>query len=203
VTPPDATRPVLNRFLFWPPDPPGKRSPGTAGLEYRRLDIETADAESLRGWWIKARTRRRRGHLLFFHGNAEDISDCIPDARLLADIGFDVLLFDYRGYGGNDARPSEEGTYLDAEAALDCMLAQPRINRERIYYFGRSLGGAVALKLALEHPPAGLILFSTFASVRDLAPTYIPAALIPDAYPCLSRIKDLRAPLLILHGDAD
>src|SRR6478609_3767877 len=107
---PELTRPVLNRFLFWPPDPPGKTTPRAAGLEYKKLDIETADGESLRGWWIKAQTRPRRG-------------------QLLTGIGFDVLLFDYRGYGGNDARPGEEGTYLDAEAALDCMLAQPRINR--------------------------------------------------------------------------
>jgi fermentation-respiration switch protein FrsA (DUF1100 family) len=202
VTPPELTRPLLNRVLFQPPDPPWKRSPRAAGLDYRKLDIETADGESLRGWWIEARARRR-GHLLFFHGNAEDISDCIPDARLLVDIGFDVLFFDYRGYGGNRARPSEKGTYLDAEAALLCMLSQPRIDRDRIFYFGRSLGGAIALKLACEHPPAGLVLLSTFASVREVAPNHIPDALIPDAYPSLRRIKNLRAPLLVLHGDAD
>src|SRR4051794_3474099 len=149
VTPPEPIRRLLNRALFQPPEPPGRTTPRAKGLDYRSLDIETPDGESLRGWWIKAR-RRRRGHLLFFHGNAEDISGCIPDAQLLTDIGFDVLLFDYRGYGSNRARPSERGTYLDAEAALLTMLSQPHVDRNRIFYFGRSLGGAIALKLACE-----------------------------------------------------
>ena len=204
--PPEPTRRLLNSQLFQPPEP-RKKTPRTAGLDYRRLDIETADGELLRGWWIKARTPRR-GHLLFFHGNAEDISGCIPYARLLTGIGFDVLLFDYRGYGASSGRPSEEGTYLDAEAALNCMLVQPRVDRKRIFYFGRSLGGAIALNLACEQPPAGLVLLSTFASVREVATNYFrplrfATALIPDAYPSLRRIEGLRAALLVLHGDAD
>jgi uncharacterized protein len=207
--PPQLPDGLVNRVLFRPPER-RKRTPRAAGLDYRGLDIETADGELLRGWWIKARGRRR-GHILFFHGNAEDISGCSPDARCLTGIGFDVLLFDYRGYGSNRARPSEEGTYLDAEAALNCMLAQPRVDRKRVLYFGRSLGGAIALKLACEHPPAGLILLSTFASIREVAQSWfpgrrIPDALvrsIPDAYPSVRRIKNLRAPLLVLHGEVD
>ena len=206
---PQVPRRVLDAFLFHPPAPE-KRTPRAAGLDYRSLDIETSDGELLRGWWIKAGARRR-GHILFFHGNAEVISHCIDDAALLADIGFDVLLFDYRGYGSSSGRPSEEGTYLDARAALGCMLAQPRVKSERVFFLGRSLGGAIALELACEHPPAGLILLSTFASVADVAPNAVPfvriphavTRWIPDAYPSYRRIKQLRAPLLVLHGDAD
>lgn len=207
----EPTKQILNSFLFQPPEPPGKRTPRAAGLDSQRLKIETADGEPLRGWWIKARTRRR-GHILFFHGNGEDASGCIPDARLLTGIGFDVLLFDYRGYGGNRGEPSEEGTYLDAEAALACLLSQPRVDRKRVFYFGRSLGGAVALNLACAHPPAGLILLSTFSSFPEIAQNYVknnvralrvPLGLIPDVFPSYERIDGLRAPLLVLHGLAD
>jgi uncharacterized protein len=197
---------LVNRLLFQPPAA-RRKTPRAAGLEYRRLDIETSDGEALRGWWVKALTRRR-GHFLFFHGNGEDITDCLPDAKLLAGIGFDVLLVDYRGYGFSTGRPSEGGTYRDAHAALEALLAQPRIKRDRVFYFGRSLGGAIALKLACDRPPAGLVLLSTFASFREVArgvirPLRVPAAAIPGVYPSLARVRNLRTPLLIFHGDAD
>jgi fermentation-respiration switch protein FrsA (DUF1100 family) len=120
--------------------------------------------------------------------------------------GFDVLLFDYRGYGRSSGRPSEEGTYRDARAALACLLDQPRVDPARVFYLGESLGGAVALDLALEHPPAGLVLLSAFTGIRELGRLhypFVPPALVPDAYPTLRRIRDLRAPLLVLHGDRD
>jgi fermentation-respiration switch protein FrsA (DUF1100 family) len=199
---------LLNSQLFQPPEPPGTEIPSADVLDYKELRIETTDGESLRGWWIKTR-KRRRGHMLFCHANAEDISGCIPYAELLTDIGFDTLLFDCRGYGGNAGAISEEGTYLDAEAALQCMRGLPGVDQERVFYFGRSLGGAVALKLACEHPPAGLVLLSTFASVREVPQAwypFVPAALfrlIPDLYPSIRRVKKLRAPLLVLHGEQD
>jgi pimeloyl-ACP methyl ester carboxylesterase len=114
-----------------------------------------------------------------------------------------VLLFDYRGYGLSTGSPDERGTYLDARAAR---MAMAGYAADRIFYLGESLGGAVALELALEQPPAGLILQSTFTSVRDVARRHypvIPAALIPDAYPNKRRISELRAPLLVLHGERD
>ena len=81
---------LLNRALFQPPER-GRKSPRSAGLDYQRLTIETSDGERLRGWWVRTRARRR-GHILFFHGNGEDISGCIQDAELLTGVGFDVLL---------------------------------------------------------------------------------------------------------------
>ena len=127
-------------------------------------------------------------------------------ADLLTAAGFDVLLFDYRGYGRSGGRPSEEGTYRDARAALTCLLDQSEVDPARVFYLGESLGGGVALDLALERPPAGLVLLSAFTGVRDLGRLhypFVPAALIPDAYPALRRIPNLRAPLLLLHGDCD
>jgi uncharacterized protein len=89
-------------------------------------------------------------------------------AALLTATGFDVLLFDYRGYGRSSGRLTEHDTYRDARAALTCLIAQPAVDPARVFYLGESLGGAVALDLALERPPAGLVLLSAFSGVRDL-----------------------------------
>ena len=120
--------------------------------------------------------------MLLFHGNAGNIGDRVPHIALLNGAGFDVLAFDYRGYGRSAGRPSERGTYEDARAARDAL------GPGRTFYLGESLGGAIALELAIHHPPAGLILQSTFTSVRAMARLhypFIPRALVPDAYPSL------------------
>ncbi len=201
-------RAVLRRLLYsllYFPSPTVMGTPRSAGLEYSDLSIETDDGERLGGWWISARTQPL-GHVLLCHGNAGNIGDRVLHADLLSAAGFDVLLFDYRGYGQSTGTPSEEGTYRDARAALACMLGQPGVNPAHVLYLGESLGGAVALELALEHPPTGLVLLSSFTGVRALSRIhypFIPAALVPDAYPSLSRIPRLLAPLLVLHGDRD
>jgi fermentation-respiration switch protein FrsA (DUF1100 family) len=180
-------------------------TPAGAGLAFDELELATEDGERLHGWWIAGR-EPSLGHLLFCHGNAGNMGDRVPNAALLAAVGFDVLLFDYRGYGGGTGRPEEAGTYRDARAGLAALVAQPGVNRERVFYLGESLGGAVALALAVESPPRGLILQSTFTSIRDAARAhypFIPSVLIPDAYPSLRLISRLRAPLLVLHGDRD
>jgi uncharacterized protein len=181
------------------------QTPGEAGLDYRDLALETDDGEQLHGWWVGARTTPQ-GHLLLCHGNAGNVGDRVTHAALLSAAGFDVLLFDYRGYGRSGGSPSETGTYHDARAALRRMLEEPGVEPARVFYLGESLGGAVALELALERPPAGLVLVSAFTGIRDMARLHyprIPAALVPDAYPTLRRIGALRAPLLVLHGDRD
>ena len=172
---------------------------------FEDLTIPTDDGERLHGWWIPARAPTL-GHVLLCHGNAGNVGDRVAHVALLTTAGFDVLSFDYRGYGRSSGRPSEHGSYLDARAARDALLRQDGVDRGRIRYLGESLGGAVALDLAIEHPPAGLILQSTFTSVRHMARLhypFIPRALVPDAYPSLQIIRRLRAPLLVLHGSDD
>jgi fermentation-respiration switch protein FrsA (DUF1100 family) len=127
-------------------------------------------------------------------------------AQLLTAVGFDVMLFDYRGYGRSSGRPDEEGTYRDAHAALEELRRRPGVDQSRIVYLGESLGGAVAIELACAHEPAGLVLLSTFTSVREMARVHysiLPGPLVPNAYPSLERIRDLHVPLLVLHGDRD
>jgi fermentation-respiration switch protein FrsA (DUF1100 family) len=198
------TRWLLNSLLYLP-SRAIIETPDGAGLDYRDVRLETDDGPRLHGWWVGARTASL-GHLLLCHGNAGNVGDRVIHAAVLTAVGFDVLLFDYRGYGRSSGRPSEEGTYRDARAALACLLEQPGVDPARVVYLGESVGGAVALNLALERPPTGLVLLSAFTGVRELARLhypFVPAALVPDAYPTLRRIGELQAPLLILHGDRD
>ena len=197
-------RPLLNALLYFP-SRTIDHSPADAGLAYRDLWFETADGERLHGWWVKRRAAAL-GHVLLCHGNAGNVGDRILHATVLTAVGFDVLLFDYRGYGQSSGRPGEQETYRDARGALTCLLRQPDVDASRVLYLGESLGGAVAIELALAHPPAGLVLLSAFTSVRDMARVHyplIPTALVPDAYPSLRLIGLLRAPLLVLHGEDD
>jgi fermentation-respiration switch protein FrsA (DUF1100 family) len=195
---------LLNSLLFFP-SRSSVLSPAAVGLSARDLEIPTADGERLHGWWFRARGASL-AHVLLCHGNAGNVADRLLHARLLTDAGLDVFLFDYRGYGRSTGRPDEEGTYRDARAARSALLALEGVDPARTFYLGESLGGAVALALAREAPPRGLILVSTFTSVRDMARLHypiIPAFLVPDAYPSLERVRGLECPLLVLHGDRD
>jgi fermentation-respiration switch protein FrsA (DUF1100 family) len=195
-------RRLLNTLLYFP----ARDLAARPALPFTDLDIVAGDGERLHGWWVPAATADRRGHVLLLHGNAGNIGDRVPHVELLAAAGFDVLAFDYRGYGRSSGRPGEQGTYLDARAALGALLSQDGVDPARVIYLGESLGGAIALELALASPPAGLVLQSTFTSIRDMARLHyplIPRAAVPDAYPSLRLIRGLRAPLLCLHGERD
>lgn len=196
---------LLNALLFFP-ERTLAGTPRDAGLEFVDVWFRTEDGESLHGWWIPARGRPGAAHVLHLHGNAGNISHRLEEARLLSRAGFDLFLFDYRGYGQSSGKPDEAGTYRDARAARRALLSQTGTAENRVVYLGESLGGAVALNLALEAPPLGLILRSTFTSVRAMARLHypvVPRALVPDAYPSLDRVSLLRCPLLIVHGDRD
>jgi uncharacterized protein len=197
-------RRLLNSLLYLP-SREIVQTPATAGLPFADVALQTEDGERLHGWWIPAGASTI-AHVLLCHGNAGNVSDRLAHVALLSAAGFDVLAFDYRGYGHSSGRPSEHGTYRDARAARDALLRQDGVDGARVLYLGESLGGAVALALSIEVPPAGLILQSTFTSVRAMARLhypFIPRALVPDAYPSLSIIRRLRAPVLVLHGARD
>ena len=182
------------------------QTPADFGLRHRDLHFKAEDGERLFGWWVTTEHAPPAGHILLCHGNGGNIGDRLIDADLLSRAGFNLLLFDYRGYGRSSGRPDEEGTYRDALAAKDALLTRPECDPARVIYLGESLGGAIALALALEVPPRGLNLQSTFTSLRAVAHHHypvIPSAVIPDAYPSIRRIAKLKAPLLSLHGDRD
>jgi len=195
----------LNALLYFP-SRAFYATPADVGLRHEDVRFEAEDGPRLHGWWIPAPRPPALAHVLLCHGNAGNIGDRVLHAKLLTDAGLDVFLFDYRGYGRSDGTPDEIGTYRDARAARGALLARAGVDAGRVLYLGESVGGAVALALALEAPPMGLVLQSAFTSVRDMGRVhypFIPPALVPDAYPNLRRIAELRSPLLVIHGDRD
>ncbi|HXV77009.1 MAG TPA: alpha/beta hydrolase [Candidatus Polarisedimenticolaceae bacterium] len=176
--------------------------PGAEPVRYT-----TADGLALDGWFQPASTSAPRATVLFFPGNAGNRADRAGIALALARRGFSVLLVDYRGYGGNPGRPSERGLALDAAAALAHLRGRADVDPQRIVYFGESLGGAVALALALDHPPAMLALRSPFTSLVDVAALHYPYLpvrwLLADRYPSLERIARVGCPLIVFAGGAD
>ena len=130
-----------------------------------------------------------------------------PLARELVDAGLSVLLFDYRGYAGNPGSPSEEGLALDVRAARSFLVEDAAVRPDRLVYLGESLGAAVVTELAVEHPPAGLVLRSPFADLPSVAAVHYPflpvRALLRDRYPVAERIAGVRVPTTVVYGTAD
>jgi uncharacterized protein len=179
-------------------------TPRDVGLDYEDVRIETSDGLALHGWWVPA--EEARGALLFMHGNAGNVSHRLHSLRLLHDLRLDVLIFDYRGYGRSEGRPTERGTYLDARAAWDTLVARG-VAPERVVLFGRSLGGAIAAALATEVTPVGLVVESTFTSVPALGARiyrWLPVRTLARIhYDTAARLERYHGPVLIVHSDAD
>ncbi|MEJ2762125.1 MAG: alpha/beta hydrolase, partial [Gammaproteobacteria bacterium] len=180
-------------------------TPARVSLPYEEVDLQTRDRIRLHGWFIPAPDARLT--LLFLHGNAGNISHRLESLQVFHELGVNVFIFDYRGYGGSDGKPSEQGTYRDASAAWHYLTEIRGIPGSRIVLFGRSLGGALAVWLAGRTRPAALILESTFTSVRDMAARFYPylpvSLLIRVRYPTLDRIGSLHLPILIVHSADD
>lgn len=192
----------LERLIFVP-DPELVATPREFGLEYEDVEFSTADGVLLHGWYVPG---PRPETLLWFHGNAGNISHRLDNLRLLHDeVGTAILLFDYRGYGRSEGRPSERGLYEDARAARHYLVNERGVSGKELVYFGRSLGSAVAIDLATEAPPHGLILETPFASIRAMARNLFgPLAVVaPSSFDNLSKIPRLRCPKLFIHGDSD
>jgi len=184
------------RLIYFP-------SPGPVPYVVGARDVvlETEDGIRLGAWYFPA----GRTAVLVCNGNGGDRSMRAPLAAALNRLGYSVLLFDYRGYGGNPGSPTEDGLAADARAARAWLDAQPDV--DRIAYFGESLGAAVAIGLAMQRPPAALVLRSPFTSLSDVAAVHYPwlpaRRLLLDRYPSIERIASVSAPLLVIAGDRD
>jgi fermentation-respiration switch protein FrsA (DUF1100 family) len=190
------------RLIYFPS--PGPVPSAAAVLPTGRdVVLHTEDGIRLGAWYFPG----RGGAVLVCNGNAGDRSMRIELALALNRLGLSVLLFDYRGYGGNPGRPSEDGLAADARAAQAWLAAQPDVDPQRIAYFGESLGAAVAVGLAVQRPPAALILRSPFTSLADVGAVHYPwlpvRLLLLDRYPSIERIASVHAPLLVIAGDRD
>lgn len=201
---------LLQDRLVFLPNMPGREldaTPQVIGLDYEDSWIDTADGERLHGWYIPADDAR--GTVLFFHGNAGNISHRMESILIFNRLRLNVLIVDYRGYGQSSGKPGEEGTYRDAEAAWDYLVEQRRLPPERIVIFGRSLGGGVGAWLASQAgvEPAGVIIESCFSSGVDMGRRLypmLPVRLITRInYPVREYISGVRAPVLVVHSRDD
>lgn len=206
------------RMIFFP-SPYIQTTPTEFNLPYEEVWISVADngeqANRIHGWWIPAESERV---LLYLHGNGANIGANVAQASRFHQLGFSVLLIDYRGYGMSEGGfPTETSVYTDAQAAWDYLI-QRGIAPEQIFVYGHSLGGAIAINLATQNPSAaGLIVQSSFTSMREMA-TYAKNLeifpldlLLTQRFDSLQKLqangspseKSLQMPVLFIHGTAD
>ncbi len=196
-----------SRLLYYPelPSRTIEATPAALGLPFENVQLQAADGTRLHAWFVPATTSR--GTLLFSHGNAGNIGHRLDSIRQFHSLGLDVLIYDYRGFGESEGKPTEAGTYLDAKAAWDYLLEERRIAPQQIIIFGRSLGAAVAAELASQYPSAGVILESAFTSVPDMAASiypWLPVRLLSRyQYNNLEKIARITSPLLLVHSRGD
>ncbi|AMV72912.1 alpha/beta hydrolase [Desulfuromonas carbonis] len=194
-----------SQFLYFP-SAKLSATPAAAGLDFEEVDFAAADGTRLHGWFLPGDAGMPA--LLFCHGNGGNIADRIELLRFFHELGLPQLIFDYRGYGRSAGTPSETGTYSDARGAL-AWLEEKGWPAQRTIYLGRSLGAAIVLQLALEAPPAALVLESGFTSVAAMGRLHYPLLarlfgwVLAAEYDNRARIGQLRAPLLLVHGSAD
>jgi len=178
--------------------------PDMAGLAYEDCGFTSRDGKKLHGWFLP--NKDVKFTLLFCHGNGGNVSHRIQKLLMLSQLGLEIFIFDYRGYGKSQGRPSEIGLYMDAQAAYDYLVSKRGAEPERIVLYGESLGGAVAINLAISKNIKAIILEDTFSSVRDMARVtfpYVPAFLVSAKYDSVSKIKNISSPKLIIHSIND
>ena len=202
---------AFQRRLIYLPSPGPVPPAATVLPGAEDVTFTTADGLRLGGWFIPGAVDSlappRPWAVLVCNGNGGDRSMRAALAAALSRMGLAVLLFDYRGYGGNPGSPSEEGLAADARAALGYLAGRPEVDPRRVVYLGESLGAAVALRLAVERPPAALVLRSPFASLAEVGRLHYPvlpvSLLLRDRYDSAARVGRLTAPLLVVAGGRD
>jgi len=180
-------------------------TPKNIHCTFSDVQFITKDNILITGWFIPS--PRERGVVLFCHGNAGNISHRLDSIKIFNDLHMSVLIFDYRGYGKTQGKPSEKGTYYDGYAAWDYLVNTMNKRPENIVVFGRSLGGAVAAEIARIKHPAGLIIESTFTSIPDLGAQlypWLPVRFISKyEYATIEKISAIQCPKLIIHSPQD
>jgi fermentation-respiration switch protein FrsA (DUF1100 family) len=198
---------VAQRSLLYLPDVPGREltaNPTGIGLAYQDVNIETEDGVTLHGWYIAAPSSRV---LLFFHGNAGNISHRLHSIRQFHGLRLSILIIDYRGYGQSEGRASEVGLQRDAEAAWRYLTEARGVAPDDIVIYGESLGGSVAAWLAARRPAGALIIESAFTSVPDIAQEvypWLPARwLARMQHATREYVHDVHCPVLVIHSRND
>lgn len=180
-------------------------TPEDLGIAFEDINFKTADGQTLNGWFIPA--RGAKATILYFHGNAGNISHRLHKVKFFYEMNVNFLIFDYRGYGKSTGRPSEKGLYKDAQAAYDYLASRNDVDKSKIVAYGKSLGGPVAADLCLRRQAGALVLEGSFASValraQQLYPFLPMELLITQRYDAVHKVRSLRIPKLVVHGRQD
>jgi fermentation-respiration switch protein FrsA (DUF1100 family) len=204
---------LQGRFIF-APTKTIEATPANFGLKFNEvwLSISTSNSnpDHIHGWWIPASSKTAKT-LLYFHGNGINIGANAEQAARFHNLGLSVFLFDYRGYGKSEGSfPSERAVYVDAQRAWNYLTQEQKIAPKNIVLYGHSLGGAIAINLATQHPHAGgLIVQSSFSSALEMAKRNWWTAIFPinlllnQRFDSIHKVPHLQMPVLYLHGAAD
>jgi len=199
---------VQRHFVFYP-DRTLHATPADYSFPVRDVSIVVPE-RTLHGWWIPA-ARPRAEVVLYLHGSSGNVSTSMDGIAPLRELGYSVFMIDYRGYGASGGGfPSEAGVYQDAQSAWDYLVHVLGTNPANLVIYGHSLGGAIAIELALRHPEAaGLVVESSFTSIYDMAMLGARYALFPvnlflnQRFDSIAKVSQLRLPVLYIHGTAD
>ncbi len=175
------------------------------GLTYENLTLVTKDKVNIQAWYIPAQNATKT--VLFCHGNGGNISHRLDTVNILNELNVNCLLFDYRGYGQSDGKPSERGTYRDAMAAWKWLTEEKGLPPDDIVIFGRSLGASIAARLAKKVNPASVVLESAFTSYEKIAKKFYPYMPVhwfaSFKYNTLEHVKHIKSPVLVIHSKND
>lgn len=200
-------------YLIFKPTRTFQKTPESYNIKYQDVYLPvpgSSNNDVIHGWWLPSQ-RRNLGTLLYLHGNSLNIGSNITQAYRFRQMGFSVLLIDYRGYGKSKGNfPNESQVYQDAQIAWNYLVKQKQIPANQIFIYGHSLGGAVAIDLAVKHPKAaGLIVHNSFTSMQNMAKLERYFRLFPISlilkyrFDSITKVKSLQMPVLFVHGTAD
>lgn len=199
------------RESIFEPEAALQTNPARLGVPFEELRIPSgsgAERGDLYAWWIPA-AESNAPTVLYLHGSSRNISYNLESTLRYRELGYNLLLVDYRGYGkSTGGKPSETKVYEDAEAAWQYLLKQRGVKPQQAFIYGLSLGGAIAVDLAVHHPEAaGLIIESSFTSMQamgELEYSYLPVGLLLNQrFESLQKIQHMKIPVLLIHGTWD
>jgi fermentation-respiration switch protein FrsA (DUF1100 family) len=180
-------------------------TPAELGLDYEDIVFRSADGLNLSGWYIPVDNPRFT--LLFCHGNGGNIAHRLDSINIFRNLGLNCFIFDYRGYGDSQGKPTEEGTYTDAMAAYKWLTEEKKISAENIIIFGRSLGGSIAAQLAGKVDTRALVVESAFTSYVDMGKEYYPYLPVRwfarFGYKTIDYIRDVHCPVMLIYSRND
>lgn len=194
---------IENSKIFFPAQKLSA-TPSQIGIKFDDVYFHTPDKVSLNGWFIPKAGARYT--VLFLHGNGGNIGDRLDKIKIFYDIGVNIFIVDYRGYGRSKGRISEKGFYVDAQSCYNYLVNNLKIEPNRILVYGESLGGAAAIDLASKVAAAGLIIEGAFTSIKELGKTvhpFLTIFLLSDKFNSLTKIHQITSPKLFIHSSGD